>query len=272
MSCSHYEAKVDHVDLPKIEVNGVAIAEDELARELQYHPAASHAEALYSACRALVVRQLLVQRADALGLEAEAEEGEALEEARIRALIDREVGVPEADEASCRQWYAANPTRLTAPWRMSLRHVLLGCAPDDLEGRAKAREQAEELLAELREHPERFAEKAMRFSDCPSRDDGGDLGWIEPGQTVPEFEKRLLQQQPGLLGHPLESRYGLHVVELIEREGGEPLDFAEARPRIAGYLRAQVLQRAVSQYISVLAGEAQIDGFVFDGAESPLVQ
>lgn len=272
MSCSHYEAKVEHVELPKIEVNGIAIAEDELARELQYHPASSHAEALYSACRALVVRQLLVQRADALGLVADAEEGEAPEEARIRALIDREVGVPEADEASCRQWYEANPSRLTAPWRMRLRHVLLGCAPDDLEGRAKAREQAEELLAELRAHPERFAGKAMRFSDCPSKDDGGDLGWIEPGQTVPEFEKRLLQQQPGLLAHPLESRYGLHVVELIERDGGEPLEFAEARPRIAAYLRAQVLQRAVSQYISVLAGEAKIEGFLFDSAESPLVQ
>ena len=272
MSCSHYEAKVEHVDLPAISVNGVAIAEDDLARELQYHPAASHAQALYSACRALVVRQLLVQRADTLGLSAEAKEGEAPEEARLRALIDREVGVPEADEAACRQWFEANPTRLTAPWRLRLRHVLLGCAPDDLEGRASARKQAEELLAELREHPVRFAEKAMRFSDCPSKDDGGELGWIEPGQTVPEFEKRLLQQQPGLLGHPLESRYGLHVVELIEREGGEPLDFTQARPHIAAYLRAQVLQRAVSQYISVLAGEARIDGFVFDGAESPLVQ
>ncbi|WP_343577573.1 peptidylprolyl isomerase [Pseudomonas sp.] len=272
MSCSHYEAKVEHVDLPAISVNGVAIDEGELARELQYHPAASHGEALYSACRALVVRQLLLQRADALDLAAVAEEGEAPEEARIRALIDREVGVPEADEASCRQWYEANPTRLTTPWRMRLRHVLLGCAPDDLDGRAKAREHAEELLAELREHPERFAEKAMRFSDCPSKDDGGDLGWIAPGQTVPEFEKRLLQQQPGLLAHPLESRYGLHVVELIERDGGEPLDFEQARPRIAGYLRAQVLQRAVSQYICVLAGEARIEGFAFDGAESPLVQ
>ena len=272
MSCSQYEAKVEHVDLPKIQVNGVAITEDELARELQYHPATSHAQALYAACRALVVRQLLLQRAAELGVVGEAEEGEAAEEADIRALIDREVGVPEADEASCLQWYEANPARLTALWRMRLRHVLLACAPDDLDGRAKAREQAEELLAELREHPERFTEKAMRFSDCPSKDDGGDLGWIEPGQTVPEFEKRLLQQQPGLLGHPLESRYGLHVVELIERDGGEPLDFTEARPRIAAYLRAQVLQRAVSQYISVLAGEARIEGFAFDGAESPLVQ
>lgn len=272
MSCSHYEHRVEHVDLPKLAVNGIAIAEDELARELQYHPAASHDEALHAACRALVVRQLLLQRAEALAITAKAEEGESPEEARIRALIAREVAAPEADDASCRQWYDANPTRLAAPWRMRLRHVLLACAPDDLDGRAKAREQAETLLAELREHPERFAEKAMRFSACPSKDDCGELGWIEPGQTVPEFEKRLLREVPGLLVHPLESRYGLHVVELLAREGGEPLAFEEARPRIAAYLRAQVLQRAVSQYIGVLAGEARIDGFAFAGADSPLVQ
>lgn len=272
MSCSHYENRVEHVELPKLAVNGIAIDADELARELQYHPATSHAEALHAACRALVVRQLLLQRADALGISAEAEEGEAPEEARIRALVDRDVGTPEADEASCRQWYEANPGRLTSPWRMSLRHILLACAPDDLEGRAKAREQALALLEELRQHPERFTEKAMRFSACPSKDEGGDLGWIEPGQTVPEFEKRLLRETPGLLAQPLESRYGLHVVELLAREGGEPLPFAEACPRIAAYLRAQVLQRAVSQYIAVLAGEAHIEGFAFDAADSPLVQ
>ena len=89
---------------------------------------------------------------------------------------------------------------------------------------------------------------------------------------MPEFEKRLLRETPGLLAQPLESRYGLHVVELLAREGGEPLPFAEARPRIAAYLRAQVLQRAVSQYIAVLAGEAHIEGFAFDAADSPLVQ
>ncbi len=122
--------------------------------------------------------------------------------------------------------------------------MLLGCAPDDLEGRAKAREQAEELLDELRGHPERFAEQALRFSACPSKDEGGDLGWIEPGQTVPEFEKRLLQHAPGLLEHPLESRYGLHVVELLAREGGEPLDFHAGAP---AYRRATFAPRCCSE-------------------------
>ncbi|WP_367621215.1 peptidylprolyl isomerase, partial [Pseudomonas aeruginosa] len=89
---------------------------------------------------------------------------------------------------------------------------------------------------------------------------------------VPEFEKRLLRRAPGLLEHPLESRYGLHVVELLGREGGEPLDFDAARAQIAAHLQAQVLQRAVGQYIGVLAGDACIEGFAFEGADGALVQ
>ena len=74
MSCSHYEERVEKVELPQLKVNGVAIGEDLLARELQYHPADSYALALEAACRALIVRQLLLQRADALGIEARSEE------------------------------------------------------------------------------------------------------------------------------------------------------------------------------------------------------
>ncbi|MGV8566179.1 peptidylprolyl isomerase, partial [Pseudomonas aeruginosa] len=86
MSCSHYEERVEKVELPQLKVNGVAIGEDLLARELQYHPADSYALALEAACRALIVRQLLLQRADALGIEARCEDGETPEEARIRQL------------------------------------------------------------------------------------------------------------------------------------------------------------------------------------------
>ncbi len=197
MSCSHYEERVEKVELPQLKVNGVAIGEDLLARELQYHPADSYALALEAACRALIVRQLLLQRADALGIEARCEDGETPEEARIRQLLEEEVQVPEADEDACRTWYAANPGRLLGPWRLQLRHVLLACAPDDLEGRETARKQAAELLDELRGHPERFVDLARRFSACPSKESGGDLGWIEPGRPSPNSRSACCAARPG---------------------------------------------------------------------------
>ncbi|MCR1761219.1 peptidylprolyl isomerase, partial [Pseudomonas aeruginosa] len=112
MSCSHYEERVEKVELPQLKVNGMAIGEDLLARELQYHPADDQRTAGGLQRQRIAVRQLLLQRADALGIEARCEDGETPEEARIRQLLEEEVQVPEADEDACRTWYAANPGRL----------------------------------------------------------------------------------------------------------------------------------------------------------------
>ena len=103
----------------EITVNGRIIGEREIARETQYHPSKSLEEARQAAARALVVRELLLQRADRLGIEGTLDD---LGESRIRALIERELHVPQADEVTCRRYYethmnlktAVNPRRLPA--------------------------------------------------------------------------------------------------------------------------------------------------------------
>ena len=94
-------------------VNGVAIPRDVIAREVQHHPARTPAESLKAAARALVVRELLLQEARRLEIEAEPlsdSDGrrETTEEAAIRALVDREVRTPTADAATCRRYYEQN--------------------------------------------------------------------------------------------------------------------------------------------------------------------
>ena len=111
MDCS-----VTHT-LPKsISVNGVVIAREVIAREVQNHPAEKPILAWQAAARALVVRELLLQEARRLGIEAEPlrdPEGrfETPEEAAMRALVEREVVTPEPDEAACRRFYEQNRAR-----------------------------------------------------------------------------------------------------------------------------------------------------------------
>ncbi|WP_143272521.1 peptidylprolyl isomerase, partial [Brachyspira hyodysenteriae] len=69
-----------------------------------------------------------------------------------------------------------------------------------------------------------------------------------------------------------ETRYGFHVIRLDRRVAGRSLPFERVRDRIAGYLATSVGTRAVAQYISILAGRAQISGISFGAASSPLVQ
>ena len=250
-----------------ITVNGIEITDEDVAREVQYHPAGSLAEAQIEAARALVVRQLLLQRAAELGLEADDEDETA------EALLRREVQVPEPDDAACRRYYDNNRRRYRARDLFEAAHILLPAAPDDTEARNAARQKAKELIRILLERPERFPELAARHSACPSAADGGHLGQISPGETNPEFETFLYHVEPGTIcAVPVPSRHGYHVLRLDRRQLGEVQPFTAVRDAIAADLQRAAWTRAVRQYIQLLAGRAAISGFDLDAAESPLVQ
>lgn len=257
---------------PRISVNGVVLAESDLARELQYHPASSRQEAIYLASQALVLRELIRQRVAELNIPVVVAAGENAEEVQTRALLEREVPLPQADAAACRQYFDSNRAHFASAPLLAARHILLACAPDDVEGRDAMRAQAEDLLAQLRRDGSRFAALAQAHSACPSKAQGGALGQISQGQTVPEFERQLFRLPPGLASQPLESRYGFHVVWVDQRIEGRPLPFEAVHDAIRDLLDQRVWQVAVAQYLKNLVGAADIRGIVLEGADSPLMQ
>ncbi len=246
---------------PPIRVGEAAIDHAEIAREMQYHPADGAGDARLKAARALVVRELLRQRAGQLGL---AVEGEADIEAAIAALLARELDAPEPTEADCRRFHAAHPERFSEPTRLAVRHVLLAAAPDDAEARDEGYRCGQALIDRLREAPQRFTELAQRHSDCPSREQGGELGWLVPGQTVPELDRALQHLPEGLHGRPLASRYGWHLVSIDAREEGRALPFEEVADRVRHRLREQATRRALRHYLLALESEIGVAGIALD--------
>jgi peptidyl-prolyl cis-trans isomerase C len=254
-------------------VNANPIPDEAISREMQYHPAGSVAAAREAAARALVVRELLLQQAARLELQPVPEEGEDEDEALIRQLIEREVQVPEPDRESCRRYYENNRAQLRVPDVHTVSHILIPAPPDDAQARDEAERQAHELLELLQADPRRFEELAGRFSACPSRERGGHMGQVRRGQTVPEFERALTGMAPGeMSGRPIPTRYGYHVIRLEAREEGQPLSFEQAEPVIADFLRESVFRRALTQYVQLLAGQAEIEGIDLEAAATPLVQ
>jgi peptidyl-prolyl cis-trans isomerase C len=247
-------------------VNRVLIPEERINLESGYVEDGTIEEKRAEAARRLAIRELLRQRAKALGIETRDRLDEAIDE-----LLEREVPVPEADDA-CRRYFESNRERFRSPEEIEMRHILLAAAPDDAQGRTAARDKAEELVAALREAPGRFRELAAGHSRCPSADDGGHLGAVGRGQTVPELENVVLRLPAGLAERPIETRYGFHVVEVLARAGGEPLDYDDVRLMIADYLRERSWRRAVSQYLQVLIADAEISGIDLEAAESLLMQ
>ncbi|CAH0194836.1 peptidylprolyl isomerase [Pseudomonas brassicacearum] len=257
---------------PIISVNGVSITPQAMALELQYHPADSREEAVYQAARALVIRELLQQRIAELGLALQVGAGENEEEAATRLLLEREVQVPQCDEATCLRYYESNRARFHSAPLLAVRHILLECAPDDAEARSLAHVQAELLLERLDQFPGSFAELALKHSACPSKAQGGSLGQISKGQTVPELERQLFTLPAGLASKPLESRYGWHVISIDQRIDGQPLPYEAVATAIRTQLQQGVWQKALVQYLQTLIGAADIRGIHLQGADSPLVQ
>ncbi len=260
-----------------VAVNGAVIAHAQIAQEVQNHAGASPKEAWKAATRALVVRELLLQRAQATGIQADPRSVDGLretdDEARIRALLEAEVVTPKADDAACHRYYHSNLARFRSPDLFEPLHILFQAPRDDDAAYQRAVAQAEAVLAELKQHPDRFETLARSLSDCPSAGEGGRLGQITIGETTPEFEVALRALQPGqLCPQPVHTRYGVHVLRLDRKVEGQVLPFAQVRDRIAAYLEENAWRRAVAQYVSLLAGQARIEGFDMPSAASPLVQ
>ncbi len=257
-----------------VSVNGVTIARDAIVREMQHHAAPKPIAAWQQAARALVIRELLLQRARHLGVaptpisDAEGRR-ETDDEAIMRALVEREVTVPEPDDATCRRFYENNRNRFRSPDIYEASHILFATLPADKAAHAQARADADAVLATLQENPDSFATLAQAYSRCPSAAQGGNLGQITAGQTTPEFEQALFALEPGqLCAEPVATRYGFHVIRLERKHEGRTLPFELVADRIADYLRESVRRQADAQYIARLVSAAKIEGIELAGADA----
>lgn len=262
---------------PPVTVNGVVISRKAIAAEVQNFPTRNPGDGWRAATRALVIKELLLQEARRLEVPVEPradDDGrvETAEDALMRALIDREVRAPKADEVTLRRFYENNYRRFVTPALYEADHILIAARRDDREAFAAARKKAATLAAVLAEEPERFSTLARDFSDCPSAALGGSLGQIGPGDTTAEFEAALTALSLGQISPPVETRYGVHIIRLARRIEGRPLSFDVVRGRIEAYLEEHVRHQAITQYIALLIGRAEVRGIALEGATSPLVQ
>ncbi len=143
---------------------------------------------------------------------------------------------------------------------MVKKHILLAAAPNDSVGRTNARDMALKLIDDLKKQPWLFDDFALRYSRCPSNEQGGDLGWIIPGQTTTEFDRKIFRLENGLSEFPIESRWGYHVVKIEDRKAGEILPFEYVKEKIANYLQVQVHQQEVNLYLQRLMYEYEVKG------------
>ncbi len=115
--------------------------------------------------------------------------------------------------------------------------------------------------------------RRAKWSNCPSGEHGGDLGWLVSADCAPEFARELFGHiEVGVLPRLVHSRFGLHIVEVLEREPGVAQPFESVRGAVAMALRQQSFVTALRQYLSLLAGAAIVESVELEPADTPLVQ
>jgi peptidyl-prolyl cis-trans isomerase C len=196
----------------------------------------------------------------------------------ITALLEGSLVFPEPSEEACRRHHAAHPGTYRTGERVRVRHILFAVTPGvDV---AALRKRAEQIFLDVRCHDESqgravdaFADAARKWSNCPSGEHGGELGWLGRADCAPEFAREILgHAEVGVLPRLVCSRYGLHVVEVLERDPGVAQPFDIVRDAVEMALRQQAYVTALRQYLCLLAGQAAVEGVALEAAGTPLVQ
>jgi peptidyl-prolyl cis-trans isomerase C len=135
------------------------------------------------------------------------------------------------------------------------------------------RSKAEAILRELHEEPARFPALASQYSNCPSGQQGGNLGQLARRERVPEFERVVFDtRSTGLLSDLVRTRFGFHIVAVDGRVPGQTVPYEAVSGKIAAYLRERVQRKALEQYARVLAAEVGVAVPGLMHATSPLLQ
>ncbi|CAM3534135.1 peptidylprolyl isomerase [Polaromonas hydrogenivorans] len=196
----------------------------------------------------------------------------------IEAMVDGEVHSPQPNEDECQRYYEANTAQFMVGQALHVRHILFAVTPGvNVHALTVHAEKALLELTRKDAFPERFAQLAAELSNCPTSAQGGDLGWVGPDDCAPELANELFHQkhsQWGMGVHPrlIHTRFGFHIIEVLGRRAGKLPAYGEVRERIKALLEMQSRARALHQYMSLLVGEALVEGIALEGADSPLVQ
>lgn len=257
---------------PGITVNGINISIEQINNEVQYHPAASMFDAKYEAMQALVIKELLIQKAAEKGM-CERDDIIQKPDSVIESLLEQELSVPDADDETCSRFYDNNMKQFFTSPLFEAAHILYPAPPSDEDARKECLEKAQKALGLIKKNPAVFETIAKDESACSSSSMGGHLGQITKGQTTPAFEDALFHMQEGdISNEPVESEFGYHLIKVHKRIQGKQLPYDAVKGWISDYLRQQSWQRAFGQYVQLLAGESKISGFQLKQSDSPLVQ
>ncbi len=188
-----------------------------------------------------------------------------LEQLKLIKLLN----IADPDEKEIKAFYEENKARFfDMPETVHARHILITVdASADAAQKAKKKVEAEEILKQLKEADADFAKIALEKSDCPSKNNGGDLGRFRKGQMVPQFEAVAFELKANEISGVVETEFGYHIIQTIEHQEPKTIAYEEAKNQIIARLKNRQLQQRAAPMLETLRENAKIS--YSNGAEPP---
>lgn len=189
-----------------------------------------------------------------------------------KMLEAKMAGQVDVNDAQAKEYYENNSAEFKTPEQVRASHILISTRSTDPNAdansvKADAKKKAIEIMAELKNGAD-FAELAKKYSSCPSKDRGGDLGFFGKGQMVPEFEAVAFSMKVGDVNGPVETQFGYHIIKVTEHKDPNTTTFEQALPQIKEKLAAEKKGKLAQTYVEQLKSEAKI---VYPAGKEPNV-
>ncbi len=196
----------------------------------------------------------------------------------LETMVNSSIHVPTPTEFECQRYFDSRKSQYVSGQAVHLRHILFAVTPGvNVQALSVYANNTLISLLEKNVPVELFAKMATELSNCPSSTLGGDLGWVGPQDCAPELATILFFQTGipvglGLQPRLIHTRFGFHIIDVLELREGKAPSFSEVRERVSTQLMIQLRVKALREYMSNLAEKVMVEGLSLNDAYSPLVQ
>lgn len=180
---------------------------------------------------------------------------------KVEKFRDMEIGKKiKPTEKEITQFYNENRDKLfNQPETVHVRHILVAVGKDDNDKvKAEKKEKIETVRKQLVSGGN-FADLARKYSDCPSKEAGGDLSFIKRGQMVKEFENAAFSQEKNAIGPVVKTEYGYHIIQVLDKKPAKKVALSEVKGKITKFLEQRKTMEAFNEVLKKLRANAKVE-------------
>jgi len=185
------------------------------------------------------------------------------EDLAIRQLIEEQVaGLVEVDEWELRSFYDTHPNLFKVPALVKASHIFIAAGPDSTREERKAAVALIRGILEQLDQGVPFSEMAIDYSQCPSSENGGDLGYFEREKMIKGFADAAFSLNPGEISDIVRTSRGYHLILVEDRQAKHKLAFDNIRERLYQNLKFEKAAPAIKAYLKSLREAADVQIFI----------